>query len=60
MDGDDQMQHVNWYISTVCSFGVVSFLIMMTFKYKKAEEEPNKNGYMQIVADRDEKIQVHS
>jgi hypothetical protein len=33
---------------------------MMTFKYKKTEEEPNNNGYKQIVSDRDEKIQRHT
>ena len=58
--GEDQMVKVNWYISSTCSLGVISFLIMMTFKYKKAEEEPKNNGYKKIINDRDDKIQKHS
>ena len=61
MSGSNQIVQVNQYISTVCSLGLVSFLIMLTFKYKAAEEEESKGEYNKIVSnDREEKIQRHT
>ena len=43
------------YIFTTCSFGVISLLIMLSFKYKKSKFD--KNTYNQISEESELKIQ---
>ena len=52
---DTRKSNVLMYISATCSFGVISLLIMLSFKYKKTKLD--KNTYNEINEESELKIQ---